>query len=542
MCRAARASEQVGKAKFFGGKFVARKTAEVTAANAEAMRASFRGAAKDAEESAARISANAAGQANRVSANAARDANRVSANAARDANSSVDYAGRTFRRSAIVGSVALGGGLSIPVVVNHAMAGKREKKRSKMRKDAAENTYRPDKRERKVVQRKVLKDPVHWGAVAANLAGTGVMGYGGYKYLTQKGPVLRRKYPPNMQILQPDKAGIFRPVPFKNGVKGLTGRGKMAALVGGGLLAREIANWGGANRDYRVANRAREEAGYPQRTFWTGQQKTESRIEKGWKGEPGDKRNSKYALAMLSGSVVPGLGNVVVPVGYGMYRNMDEDGRRRREISIANSKKMREMKRKEVVKSVRLSQGNFIRLRHYKNRDYVSPDGVVTPAIVAVHRGTKIGDVSGEKYYSQFKDQLKPRQLHSAMRAREAQVSRDARLLSHNSRSNPLPPLPNKNPLPPLPNKNAERLRRERNRLLKIGAASFAGAGGLAAYFVADEAVRRKEREKRKIIKALSPQTRSVMSKQNYLLGSGVTLVDLSKAMSPNKLHRTVLK
>lgn len=365
MCRAARSSEQVGKAKFFGGKFVARKTSEVTAANAEAMRASFRAAAKDAEESAERI--------------------------ARTADRSAEHAGRVFRRSAAVGGVSLGSGLSIPVVVHHEMAGKRERKRPKM--SVAKDSRWPDKKENKVVRRKLLKDPAMYGLTAAQAAAGGAVGYGGYKYLTQEGPLLRRKYPPNMQVLQPDNAGVFRPVPFRNGVRGLTGRGKLAVLAGGGLLASEIANKGGQARSHRVANRAREEAGYPRRTFWTGKQvsslKTETHIKKAWKGEPGDKRNSKYALAALSGTVVPGMGNITVPLGYGIYRNKNRDGMRRREISIANSKKEREMKRKK--------------------------------------------------------------------------------------------------------------------------------------------------REERKIKKFFGSQSRSVMSKQNYLLGSGVTLVDLSKAMSPNK-------
>lgn len=393
MCRAARASEQVGKAKFFGGKFVARKTAEVTAAHAEGMRASFRGSVKEAEDSAAGVVDYAGHAAARATVNAESAANRSAEHAGRvlgeRADRSVDNAGRVFRRSAVVGGVSLGGGLSIPVVVNHMMAGKRERKRSKMR--VAKGNRWPDKKERKVVRRAVFTDPATYGLLGAEVAGLGVMGYGGIKYLNQEGPLLRRKYPPHMQVLQPDNAGVFRPVPFRNGVRGLTGRGKLAALAGGGLLVGEIANRGGQARSHRVANRAREKAGYPHRTFWTGAQKKKSRIKKAWKGEPGDKRNSKYALAALSGSVVPGVGSVVVPVGYGMYRSMDKDGMRRREISIANSKKERETKRKN--------------------------------------------------------------------------------------------------------------------------------------------------REKRKIKKALSPQTRSVMSKQNYLLGSGVTLVDLSKAMSPNKLQ-----
>lgn len=64
-----------------------------------------------------------------------------------------------------------------------------------------------------------------------------------------------------------------------------------------------------------------------------------SEIEKGWKGEPGDKRNTKYAGAAAAGLPLAGpIGSAAGVAGYAMYRNMSETGKKRRAMSIKAKK------------------------------------------------------------------------------------------------------------------------------------------------------------------------------------------------------------
>ena len=92
-CNAAR--ESVGK-RLFRGKLIARKTAEVTAANADEVRRAFAAGVGDAEAAAMRVTGRAE---------------------------------QGVRRGAFAAGAALAGGLTVPVVVNHVMAGRRERRR-----------------------------------------------------------------------------------------------------------------------------------------------------------------------------------------------------------------------------------------------------------------------------------------------------------------------------------------------------------------------------------------------------------------------------
>ena len=59
-------------------------------------------------------------------------------------------------------------------------------------------------------------------------------------------------------------------------------------------------------------------------------------VEKAWKGEPGDKRNTKYAAWAAAGLPFIPLG-AAAPIGYGIYRNTDT-GRKNRNKSIRRAK------------------------------------------------------------------------------------------------------------------------------------------------------------------------------------------------------------
>lgn len=64
-----------------------------------------------------------------------------------------------------------------------------------------------------------------------------------------------------------------------------------------------------------------------------------SSVSKAWKGEPGDKRNTKYALSAAGGTALaPGLGTAAGPVAYYYYRQ-SETGKRKRRESVARKKK-----------------------------------------------------------------------------------------------------------------------------------------------------------------------------------------------------------
>lgn len=273
-CSAAR--ESVGK-RLFRGKLIARKTAEVTAANADEVRRAFAAGVLDAEAAALRVT---------------------------------DRAERGVRRGALAGGAALAGGLTVPVVVNHVMAGRRERKR-------------------------VAK------------------GFSGYSGIPTMGNQMSER----------------------------------GYLLGGSASLAELS--------------------------------------KAWKGEPGDKRNTKYASAALVGSVVPGIGTAAGPVGYAFYRHLNEDGKRRRKMSVAERKRILAEERREHEAKVgkAMSPGKLLALRSAANRgtsgasaqvrrdgDYArnrlsayrvgasSPVGSAAPGVQASFRSAATSSASRSKY------------------------------------------------------------------------------------------------------------------------------------------------
>jgi len=64
-----------------------------------------------------------------------------------------------------------------------------------------------------------------------------------------------------------------------------------------------------------------------------------------WTGEPGDKRNTKYALAGAAGAPVPVAGSIGTMIGYGIYRQSDKS-KKERAASIKRAKARREKEKK----------------------------------------------------------------------------------------------------------------------------------------------------------------------------------------------------
>jgi hypothetical protein len=139
-----------------------------------------------------------------------------------------------------------------------------------------------------------------------------------------------------------------------------TPRGKAALIAAGagGALGLQVANVGGDVVANRVLSR---EAGVKKSIEQSIVSKSDTAdrgtgrgasLEKAWKGEPGDKRNTKYAASSVIGGIAaPGVGAVIGPVGYGIYRSGEESEIRRnasikrRKAAIAAKKKEKERKK-----------------------------------------------------------------------------------------------------------------------------------------------------------------------------------------------------
>ena len=142
-------------------------------------------------------------------------------------------------------------------------------------------------------------------------------------------------------------------------------RGKAALIAGGagGAIALQAANLGGDFVSNRVLSREAKMSKSIEQSIVSKSDDVDRgtgigmNLEKAWKGEPGDKRNTKYAASSLvAGAVVPGIGNVLGPVRYGMYRSGEESEARRKE-SIKRRKAAIAAKKKK--KSQHVEKRNF---------------------------------------------------------------------------------------------------------------------------------------------------------------------------------------
>ena len=144
-------------------------------------------------------------------------------------------------------------------------------------------------------------------------------------------------------------------------------RGKAALIAGGagGAIALQAANLGGDFVSNRVLSREAKMSKSIEQSIVSKSDHVDRgtgigmNLEKAWKGEPGDKRNTKYAASSLvGGAIVPGVGNVLGPVGYGMYRSGEESEARRKE-SIKRRKAAIAAKKKAREKSRHVEKRNF---------------------------------------------------------------------------------------------------------------------------------------------------------------------------------------
>lgn len=141
-------------------------------------------------------------------------------------------------------------------------------------------------------------------------------------------------------------------------------RGKAALIAGGagGAIALQAANLGGDFVSNRVLSREAKMSKSIEQSIVSKSDDVDRgtgigmNLEKAWKGEPGDKRNTKYATSSLVGGVVvPGIGAALGPIGYGMYRS-GEESEIRRNASIKRRKAAIAAKKK---KSQHVEKRNF---------------------------------------------------------------------------------------------------------------------------------------------------------------------------------------
>lgn len=222
---------------------------------------------------------------------------------------------RLRNRSLAVGAA---GGLTAGAAAGgagYAMSQKRKMSKADFGRESSR--YVQGKQERRAVSRAVMRDKDYWKYGAGAAAGYAAGGAGAM-YLARRGK---------------PKAAL--------------------AALGAGAIAGLPLDMAAGRTSRKSSNRARLDMGLPERTFWTGRQKTSkslSGIAKAWKGEPGDKRNTKYAAAALGGSVVlPGLGTIVAPGAYAVYR-AQPGAQQKREASMRRAKAERARKEREKSK------------------------------------------------------------------------------------------------------------------------------------------------------------------------------------------------
>ena len=123
-------------------------------------------------------------------------------------------------------------------------------------------------------------------------------------------------------------------------------RGKAALIAGGagGAIALQAANLGGDFVSNRVLSREAKMSKSIEQSIVSKSDDADRgtgigmNLEKAWKGEPGDKRNTKYAASSLIGGVaVPAVGAALGPLAYGIYRS-GEESETRRKASIKRRK------------------------------------------------------------------------------------------------------------------------------------------------------------------------------------------------------------